>query len=144
MVAVPTEYQDLFETQAFATIVTLMPDGMPHPTPVWIGYDSGSDPAEPWERAGAPAILVNTATGRRKHRNLSRDPRVAGTIIDPEDPYRYLSFQGAVTEMTTEGAVAHIDALARRYMGMDTYPNHGEESGERVLLRIEPSNVITG
>lgn len=144
MVDVPADYRDLFEETAFATFVTLMGDGMPHPTPVWIGYDSGSDPSDPWERSGPANLLVNTAEGRQKHINVSRDPRVGGTIMDPEDPYRYLSFQGKVVELQNDGAVDHIHALAQRYMGVDEYPNLGDESGDRVILRIEPSKVITG
>lgn len=144
MVDIPPEYRDLFEVQSFATFVTLHPSGMPHPTPVWIGYDSGQEPTAAWERDGEKAILVNTAAGRQKHENVTRDPRVAGTILDPDDPYRYLSFQGEVAEITTEGAIEHIDALAQRYMDVETYPHHGEEGGERVILRIEPTNVLLG
>ena len=144
MVDVPADYRDLFEVQSFATFVTLHPSGMPHPTPVWIGYDSGQEPTVPWEQEGEPAILVNTAEGRQKHTNVTRDPRVAGTILDPEDPYRYLSFQGAVTAITKEGAIEHIDALAQRYMDVDTYPNHGDEDGDRIILRIEPTTILRG
>lgn len=141
---IPDSYRDLLESEAVAVFVTLHPNGMPHPTPVWVGYDPGSDLSNPWEEAGDPAILVNTATGRQKHVNASRDERVAGTVVDPEDPYRYLTFQGRVVEMTTEGATAHIDALANRYMGVETYPNHGDEAGERIIIRIRPEQVLTG
>lgn len=144
MVDVPADYRDLFETDAFGILVTLMAEGMPHPTPVWVDYDPGEDPIEPWERSGEPTILVNTAEGRQKHVNVRRDPRVAGTIIDPEDPYRYFSFQGEVVAQQNDGAVPHIDALANRYMGVETYPNHGDESGNRMILRIELENVLTG
>ncbi len=144
MADVPPDYRDLFDAKAFLTFVTLMPDGTPHPTPTWVGYDSGEDPTEPWEQAGEPRILVNTASGRQKDQNVKRDPRVAGTILDPEDPYRYLSFQGRVAERTTEGAVEHIDALAKRYMGVDEYPNRGDEDGERVVYHIELDSVLTG
>ncbi len=144
MADVPADYRDLFEVKSFATFVTLHASGMPHPTPVWIGYESGTKSTAPWERNGEPALLVNTAEGRQKHKNVARDPRVAGTILDPEDPYRYVSFQGTVAEITKEGAVEHIDALAQRYMDVETYPNHGEEGGDRIILRIEPTRVITG
>jgi len=131
MVTIPEEYHDLFERQSFLSLGTLTPDGVPHVTPVWVDYD---------EDAGH--ILVNTAEGRRKERNLRADERVGGCILDPEDPYRYVGFQGDVVELTTDGAVDHIDELARRYMGEDEYPHHGEEGGDRVLVRIEPTRVL--
>ncbi|MFB6153931.1 MAG: PPOX class F420-dependent oxidoreductase [Halodesulfurarchaeum sp.] len=141
---IPDSHLDLLRTDAFATLVTLMPDGMPHPTPVWIGYDSGDDQERPWEVPGDQAVLVNTAEGRQKHRNVLEDPRVGVTVLDPSDPYRYLSVQGRVAEVTERGAAAHIDALASRYMGVERYPHHDEEPGDRVLFRIEPVNVLTG
>lgn len=143
MADVPEAFHDLFEGQAVATFITLMPDGMPHPTPVWIDYDPGTEQTEPWERSDGPRILVNTAEGRQKHRNVSRDSRVAGTIIDPDDPYRYLSFQGRVAEAENEGAVDHIHALAQRYMGVEEYPNLEDETAPRIVLRIEVENVLT-
>jgi PPOX class probable F420-dependent enzyme len=129
MATIPAEYHDLFERQSFLTLGTLTPDGTPHVTPVWVDYDGEH-------------ILLNTAEGRQKERNLQRDERVGGCILDPEDPYRYLGFQGEVVELTTEGAVEHIDELAQRYMNVDEYPHHGEEGGERVLVRIEPTRVF--
>ncbi|MFB6267018.1 MAG: TIGR03618 family F420-dependent PPOX class oxidoreductase [Halodesulfurarchaeum sp.] len=144
MAQIPESFLDLLQTDAFATLVTLMPDGMPHPTPVWIGYDSGDGRDRPWEVTGDPALLVNTAEGRTKHRNVQHDPRVGVTVMDPSDPYRYLSVQGRVKEITKRGAAAHIDALAARYMDVDRYPHHDDESGDRVLFRIEPVNVLTG
>jgi PPOX class probable F420-dependent enzyme len=129
MATIPAEYHDLFERQSFLSLGTLTPDGTPHVTPVWVDYDGEH-------------ILINTAEGRQKERNLRRDERVGGCILDPEDPYRYLGFQGEVVECTTEGAVEHIDELAQRYMDVDEYPHHGEEGGERVLVRIEPTRVF--
>ncbi|WP_336034803.1 PPOX class F420-dependent oxidoreductase [Halobacterium yunchengense] len=131
MAEIPPEYHDLFEKRSFLSLGTLTPDGVPHVTPVWVGYD---------EDAGH--LLVNTARGRRKERNLRADDRVGGCILDPDDPYRYVGFQGEVVELTTEGAVEHIDSLARHYLGEDEYPYHGEEDGERVLVRIEPTRVF--
>jgi PPOX class probable F420-dependent enzyme len=129
MATIPAEYHDLFERQSFLSLGTLTPDGTPHVTPVWVDYDGEH-------------ILINTAEGRQKERNLRRDERVGGCILDPEDPYRYLGFQGEVVELTTAGAVEHIDELAQRYMDVDEYPHHGEEGGERVLVRIEPTRVF--
>lgn len=131
MPSIPTAYHDLFEKQSFLSLGTLTPDGVPHVTPVWVSYD---------EDAGH--LLVNTARGRRKEKNLRQDERVGGCIRDPEDPYRYLGFQGDVVELTTEGAVDHIDELAQTYLDEPEYPHHGDEAGERVLVRIEPTRVF--
>jgi PPOX class probable F420-dependent enzyme len=131
MATIPAEYHDLFERRSFLSLGTLTPDGVPHVTPVWVDYDEDAD-----------HLLVNTARGRRKEKNLRADERVGGCILDPEDPYRYVGFQGEVVELATEGAVDHIDELAGRYLGEDEYPHHGEEGGERVLVRIEPTRVL--
>jgi PPOX class probable F420-dependent enzyme len=131
MATIPEEYHDLFEKRSFLSLGTLTPDGAPHVTPVWVDYDHDAD-----------HLLVNTARGRRKEKNLRADERVGGSILDPEDPYRYVGFQGEVVELTTDGAVEHIDDLAARYFDVDEYPHHGEEDGERVLVRIEPTRVL--
>jgi PPOX class probable F420-dependent enzyme len=129
MATIPDEYHDLFEKRSILSLGTLTPDGTPHVTPVWVDYDGEH-------------LLVNTARGRRKEQNVQRDERVGGCVIDPEDPYRYVGFQGAVVEVTTEGAVEHIDELAARYMDVEEYPNKGEEDGERVVARVEPTRVF--
>ncbi|NIB98680.1 PPOX class F420-dependent oxidoreductase [Halobacterium sp. R2-5] len=129
MATIPDEYHDLFEKQSFLSLGTLSPDGAPHVTPVWVDYDGEH-------------VLVNTLRGRRKEKNLRADERVGGCVLDPEDPYRYLGFQGEVVELTTEGAVEHIDDLAREYMDADEYPYHDEEDSDRVLVRIEPTRVF--
>ena len=130
METVPSEFQDLFERETFASFATVMPDGTPQVTPVWIDYDGEH-------------VLVNTARGRQKERNVRANPNVGVLALDPEDPYRYVSVRGTVAEVTEEGAVDHIDQLAQRYMGVDEYPNHGEEQGPRVIIRIEPDRVVT-
>jgi PPOX class probable F420-dependent enzyme len=131
MVAIPEEYHDLFEKRSFLSLGTLTPDGTPHVTPVWVSYDDERE-----------HLLANTARGRRKEKNLQQDERVGGCILDPDDPYRYVGFQGEVVELTEDGAVEHIDELAQRYMDVDEYPHHGEEGGPRVLIRIEPTRVF--
>jgi len=128
MATVPAEYHDLFEKRTIAHFSSLLPDGSPHVVPVWIDFDGTH-------------LLVNTASGRRKTRNVRRDPRVALSMTDPDDPYRYLGVRGEVVEVTTEGAVSHIDELARRYMGVEEYPNLGDEQGERVLIRVRVDHV---
>jgi PPOX class probable F420-dependent enzyme len=127
---IPEAYHDLFEKPTFAHVVTILPDGKPHPTPVWIDYDAGDN-----------RLLVNTERHRRKTRNVERNPAAAASMLDPEDPYRYLSVVGGVDEITTEGAREHIDELSRRYTGSD-YDNPIES--ERVILRIRPQALYTG
>ncbi len=128
MAAIPEQYHDLFERKSFAHVATLFPDGAPHVTPVWIDHDPD-----------AGHVLVNTERGRRKDRNVERDPRVGISVLDPEDPYRRLSLTGEVVEATTEGAREHIEELSQRYTG-GPYP--GEIETERVLWRIRPERVF--
>lgn len=119
--------RSLFEGKNFAHIATLNPDGSPHVTVVWVDMDG--------ER-----IRVNTADGRIKPRNVRRDPRVAISIVDQENPYSWAQVAGRVVELTPEGADAHIDSLAKKYIGADTYPNRRE--GEvRLIMVIEPERV---
>jgi PPOX class probable F420-dependent enzyme len=121
------KYRDLFDKKGFAHLATVGADGRPQVTPVWYDFDGQH-------------IRINTARGRVKDRNLARNPRVALSIQDPENPYRYVQIQGRVVEMTEQGADAHIDALAKKYMGKDKYP--GRTPGEvRVTAKIAPERV---
>lgn len=133
MATIPEEYHDLFERETFAVFGTLMPAGTPQMTPVWIDRETVD---------GEDRVLVNTARGRLKERNVTRDPKVGVCVMDPDDPYRYVSVRGEAAEVTEEGAVEHIDQLARRYMDVERYPNHGEEQGPRVLVKIRPDRVV--
>jgi PPOX class probable F420-dependent enzyme len=126
---IPQNYLDLFKKPAFASLATLNPDGSPQVTPVWVDYDGTN-------------LLVNTARGRVKHRNLQRNPRVALSISDPENPYRYLGIQGRVTEMTETDADAHIDRMAKKYLNKDKYPFRAPGEA-RILLKIAPQKVHT-
>lgn len=128
---IPEEYEELFGQKTFAHFATLMEDGTPQVTPVWVDYDGEH-------------VLINTARGRQKERNVARDPKVGVSILDPNDPYTYVSIRGEVDEITEEGAVEHIDSLARRYMDVEEYPFHGDEDGARVIIKIRPDRVITG
>ena len=130
MADVPEAFHDLFERESFASFATVMPDGTPQVTPVWIDYDGDH-------------VLVNTARGRQKERNVRANPQVGVLVLDPDDPYRYVSIRGTVTAVTEDGAVEHIDELARRYMDVEEYPNHGEERGPRVVIRIRPDRVVS-
>jgi PPOX class probable F420-dependent enzyme len=129
MAAIPQSHSDLLNKKAFASLATLNPDGTPQVTPVWCDFDGTN-------------ILVNTAKGRKKARNLERNRHVALAIIDPDNPYRYLGIQGRVVEMTEQGADAHIDKMAKKYLGQDKYPLR--TPGEvRVLVKIAPEQVHT-
>jgi PPOX class probable F420-dependent enzyme len=129
MAEIPPAFHDLFEKPTIAHVVTIRPDGAPHATPVWIDYDAEAD-----------QLLVNTELGRRKERNVTRDPTIAASMVDPDDPHRYLSVTGEVEEVTTEGAREHIDALSERYLG-EPYPN--PVGTERVILRVRAEEVLT-
>lgn len=121
-VSFPDKYRDLFQKKAFAAFTTLMPDGTPQTTPVWVDY-SGDE------------ILVNSAVGRQKDKNVRRDPRVALAIVDPDNPYRYVEVRGRVREITQNGAEDHIDAMAKKYFGKDKYP-YRQPGEQRVLYKI--------
>jgi PPOX class probable F420-dependent enzyme len=118
----------LVEGVNFAHLATLRKDGSPHVTPVWI------------DREG-DVILVNTAEGRVKWHNVKRDPRVSISIINQKDPYEMLMIHGRVTEITNAGADAHIDKMAKKYLGKDGYPNR--RPGERrALLKIQADHIV--
>ena len=115
----------LIARPVLASLATLNPDGSPQITPLWVDLD-GDD------------VVFNTAQGRKKARNLERDARVAVTVIDPDDQYNVVAFRGTVTEVTTDGADAHIDSLAKKYLGVDTYPMRREgEVRIRVTVRTD-------
>jgi PPOX class probable F420-dependent enzyme len=124
---IPDKYIDLFKKKAFASLATLNQDGSPQVTPVWVDYDGKH-------------VIFNTAEGRVKDRNLKRDKRVAIAIMDPENPYRYLEVEGKVAEITKNGADAHIDKMAKKYLDKDKYPFR--QPGEvRVLYKIQPERA---
>ena len=124
--AIPDTYKDLFQKTAFANLATLMPDGSPQVTPVWVDFDGQT-------------IIVNTAKGRQKDKNMRRDARVALAISDPQNPYRYLEVRGKVVEITENGASAHIDRMAKKYLGKDKYP-FSKPVEVRLLIKIAPDH----
>jgi len=127
MVQLSNLAKKLIDGRNFGFLATLMPDGSPQITPVWI------------DREG-DIILVNTTVGRVKHKNITRDPRVALAIIDHENPYTMVSIRGRVVEITTEGAEEHIDKLAKKYLGLEKYP--WKRKGEtRIILKINPEKI---
>jgi PPOX class probable F420-dependent enzyme len=127
--SVPQDFRDLFEKKAFGHLATLMPDGQPQSTPVWVDYDGRH-------------VTINTTEDRQKFENIERDPRVSVSIQDPEDPYRYLEVRGRVVETRERGADEHIDRLARRYLERDRYPWR-EGEAPRVDLVIEPEHFTS-
>jgi PPOX class probable F420-dependent enzyme len=124
---IPDNYVDLFEKQAFGNLGTLMPDGSPQVTPVWVDYDG-------------TYVRVNSAKGRVKDKNMRRDARVSIALQDPANPYRYLEVRGKVVEITEKGADDHINKLSKKYLGNPVYPFR--KPGEvRVTYKIEPQKV---
>jgi PPOX class probable F420-dependent enzyme len=125
MADIPAGFLDLLtEKKAFANIATLQPDGSPQVTPVWFDYTNG-------------VVRVNTAKGRIKARNLSVGSKVALSILDPDNAYRYIQIRGTVSKETTDGADAHIDSLAKKYLGKDVYPWRSDKE-TRVIYEITP------
>ena len=125
---IPPGFIDLVTTKrAFANLATIMPKSGPQVTPVWFDFDG-------------KYIRVISARGRVKDRNVRRDPRVALSILDPDNPYRYLAIRGRVIEITERGAIDHINALAKKYRGVDTYRSPRPDE-VRVMYVIEPRRV---
>ena len=106
-----------------------MPDGQPQVTPVWVDFDGVH-------------LLVNSAKGRQKDRNMRERPRVSLALIDPDNAYRYLEVRGRVVEVTEDGADAHIDKMAKKYLGADSYPFR-QPGEQRVIYKISPEHVNT-
>jgi len=128
-VTIPESFKDLFTKKAFAHLATLNADGSPQVTPIWCDYDGTH-------------ILVNSAKERVKDKNMRRNRKVALDLLDPDDPYRHLAVRGEVVEITEQGADAHIDKMAKKYLGKDRYPFR--QPGEiRVLYKIRPERVST-
>jgi PPOX class probable F420-dependent enzyme len=129
MSKIPETFSDLFQKKAFAQLATLMSDGSPQVTPVWCEFDGKH-------------VVINSAKGRTKDVNMRRNPIVAVSIQDPDNPYRHLCLKGKVVEITEKGADAHIDKLSKKYIGKDVYPNR--RPGEiRVIYRILPEKIFT-
>ena len=120
----------LLQEPQIAQFATVMKSGAPQVTPVWVDVEPDGG-----------HILINTAEGRLKTRNSERDPRVAVSVVDSQNPYRLAVIRGTIVERTHEGADAHIDAMAKKYLGQDTYPWRNAEE-QRVILRIKPHHII--
>ncbi len=122
------EIEKLLTGKNFASLATLMKDGSPHVAPTWIDYDEGM-------------ILINTAAGRIKEKNVKLDNRIALSIYDNFNPYNMVTIRGIVEEITEKNADSHIDKLAKRYFGYDTYPRQSPDE-KRIILKIKPERVF--
>ena len=128
---IPDSHTDLLDKVGFAHLSSLGPRGEPHSHPVWYAAAGGQ-------------LLVSTGTDRQKYRNIQRDPRVSVSILDPDNPYRYLEVRGRVVTIEPDPDKAFLDRLARKYLNQDTYPYEERRSADRVILHIQPDHVVAG
>jgi PPOX class probable F420-dependent enzyme len=119
----------IIKDKNFAFLGTIMRDGRPQVSPIWIDIDDNNN-----------IILINTANGRIKQKNITRDPRVSLSLVDKNNPYSMITIQGTVIEQTTIGADEHIDKLAKKYLNIDRYPSHSP-SIQRVICKIKPEKI---
>jgi PPOX class probable F420-dependent enzyme len=129
---IPEAYKDLLEGPVFVTLVTMFPNGQPQANPVWCSYDG-------------TYVLINSARGRAKDKNMRANPHVTVLAVDPKNPYRWIEVRGKVEEITEEGALDHINTLSKLYRGEPDYyaPNPQSRGKEtRVIYKIKPVRVI--
>ena len=124
---VPQDYEDLLTSTALAHVATLGPHGEPHSNPVWFDWD------------GEHLKFSQTKT-RQKYRNLQRDPRIALSIVDPENPYRDLEIRGEVTRVEEDPNLDLINSMAKKYLGLDKYPYH-QPGDERIVVFVRPEHT---
>jgi PPOX class probable F420-dependent enzyme len=124
--AVLKDKADIFKAKSFAHVATIGPNGEPHNQPVWVDFD------------GEHVLFSQTKT-RQKIRNIERDPRVAVSATDPENPYRYIEVRGVVEEVVEDEGNAFINSMAKKYMDKDEYPWH-QPGDERVVVKIRPEH----
>ena len=127
MATIGDKQAQLLTAGNLAHVATFRRDGSPHLTVTWVDWDGES-------------VLVNTAVGRAKERHLRRDPRAAVEVADPDDPYNYVSVSGPVELVEGQEANEHIDKLAQRYLGVESYPNRSPGE-QRVIVKIRPEHV---
>ena len=118
----------LIDGKNFAYLATLLPDGSPHVTPMWVDHEGDM-------------LLMNTAVGRVKQRNITRDPRVSITIVDSNNPYDRIIIHGRVVNQTEQGAETHIDKLAKKYTGANKYQKTSPNE-KRIIIKIEPLQIL--
>lgn len=128
MSEIPEKYRDLLASTALAHLATVMPDGTPQSTPVWFTTEGD-------------LVVFNTAKGRQKDKNLRQTPKVSISIVDPANAYRYVEIRGEIVEITEEGADAMIDSLAKKYLGVDSYPMRNAAE-TRVTYKVKANKVV--
>ena len=128
MSVIPEKYNDLLASNALAHLATIMPDGSPQSTPIW--FDTEGE-----------LVVFNTAKGRQKDKNLRQTPKVSLSIVDPKNSYRYVEIRGEIVESTEEGADAVIDRLAKKYLGVDSYPMRNAAE-TRVTYKVRPLKAV--
>jgi PPOX class probable F420-dependent enzyme len=124
---IPASHADLLESTALAHVATIGPRGEPQVNPVWFGTRDGY-------------ILFSQTTTRQKYHNVQRDPRIALSIVDPTNPYRYLEIRGRVVRIDPDPALDFINAMAQKYLGVEKYPWH-QPGDERVVVVVEPERT---
>ncbi len=134
---IPASHRDLFKSRGHGILATMLPDGQPQSSVVWVDCDD-------------QYVLLNTTLERQKGRNMLRDPRVSVLVVDPQNASRWIEIRGRVAEMMQDGADAHADYLLDRYSGGrkhhfygDVYPLEQKHKETRVIVRIEPLHVAT-
>jgi hypothetical protein len=126
---IPDSHKDILEKPAFASVATIGPAGEPQNNPVWFGWDG-------------LRIRFSQTTTRQKLRNTRADPRVSLSILDPDDPYRYLEVRGDVVNVEDDPDLSFINSMASKYLGLDRYPWH-QAGDERVVLVVKPTHTTT-
>ena len=128
--SIPETHRDILDNpKSFAHWATIGPDGAPQVNPVWFDFD------------GEQLAISQTKT-RQKYRNVQKDARVAISIIDPENPYRYVEVRGEVVDIADDPDNAFINKMAKKYIGKDVYPWH-QPGDERVVVRIQPKRATS-
>lgn len=130
---VPDSHKDLFEQPVYAVVTTVLPDGQPQSTVIWVDYDGHH-------------VLFTTAQERQKAKNLAANPKVTVIVMDPKDPYRWIEVRGTVEEATNDGAADHIEAMSWKYMNQKYYGGYNKrytsrDQETRILYRIRPTKI---
>jgi len=125
--SIPSTHEDILDSKALAHVATIGPDGTPQNNPVWFGWDGTH-------------VLFSQTTGRQKYHNLQKDPSVALSIVDLDNPYRYLEIRGSVAEIVDDENNAFIDSMAKKYIDQDQYPWH-RPGDHRVIVKVLPGKT---
>lgn len=124
---IPQNYRDLLESKALADVATIGPEGEPQVNPVWFDWDGRH-------------LMFSQTSGRQKYRNVRREPRIALSIVDPQNPYRYLEVRGRVVRIDPDPDKAFINKMAKKYLDQDVYP-WNQPGDERVVVVVEPEHT---